>query len=753
MAKETQIQRVIDSAPALRTALQDITDEQAQSTAELAVGNLYMNEKGDIVRIREIQEHPYEDVKARYRKEYFDRMRPFVNAAGEQVFFFIRYDVKYYSEERSYSLDAQGWYTGHDGQYSEAFLGDNVRLAQSLDEYDKETLNFIETKDYSGYGLNKAGTDLAENNRGGTDEDPSQELLHVGSKEHLAAAAKGMQLQRNHIALIQRSVSREMNKRRAELDTMRHALKGVLAVFEKKLKRLYRVIRSIELYLGINEDIIQIQEGENAPLNTPITFRQQIQFMDEEIGVLLEDGDGIDFESIDLFDKWLLDSTKGRVNYTRLLPEEKGVMVCRVRRHNKEYNDPWLNKFMNLENQKTYLLIRNGTNIYRIWADINVYPRLFPSRTELQDLIDKVNKTKARDYVDEETKKDEFDKVMQMYKERVLMLQGLIDRTDILHPIPRPINLFNLEADQDLVNFVYDDSEHTLGSGRLLFKQWVESINSQITRGTRILNSAHYGRDRYYVSPKEFKRRFLRDYNDYNVPDLPEKGVYSVEHVKGHDELFGLRRKEAPDGNKVETPYKGRRGGGMTRRYLAETEERHISDTHSYHEEQYVHDETGHAVVVRRVPKLFIRYNPGGRTRAGWDDWEGSDRKNNLSFEIRRDDDFVLNYDLISLDDVEYYLDSRIDRPQYLKLLPLLREIKLRRLEEIKWEQSFVLLVKGELIKEFGTRVAAVDLDFLINQAIDWWKTKVIWKRPITKNDERALRMIKDRVRKQFENK
>lgn len=35
-----------------------------------------------------------------------------------------------------------------------------------------------------------------------------------------------------------------------------------------------------------------------------------------------------------------------------------------------------------------------------------------------------------------------------------------------------------------------------------------------------------------------------------------------------------------------------------------------------------------------------------------------------------------------------------------------------------------------------------------ITEAIDWWKYKNIWKRPICNDDAKALRMIKSRVLK-----
>ena len=63
-----------------------------------------------------------------------------------------------------------------------------------------------------------------------------------------------------------------------------------------------RVITTIELYLGINEELFCIQEGAKAHVDTPITFRQGVLYMDEEIGHW-KDG-GLDYTNIEWFDTW-----------------------------------------------------------------------------------------------------------------------------------------------------------------------------------------------------------------------------------------------------------------------------------------------------------------------------------------------------------------------------------------------------------------------------------------------------------------
>lgn len=114
-----------------------------------------------------------------------------------------------------------------------------------------------------------------------------------------------------------------------------------------------------------------------------------------------------------------------------------------------------------------------------------------------------------------------------------------------------------------------------------------------------------------------------------------------------------------------------------------------------------------------------------------------------------RDEDWMINYDQISLEDVEFYLRCRFDRPNYLRTMPLLHAVKKLRLEEIKWEKDFVTLTAGRLLKANPT----VDYREIVKkvwESVDWFKYKVKWKRPIRQDDAKALRMIESKIERDF---
>ena len=91
------------------------------------------------------------------------------------------------------------------------------------------------------------------------------------------------------------------------------------------------------------------------------------------------------------------------------------------------------------------------------------------------------------------------------------------------------------------------------------------------------------------------------------------------------------------------------------------------------------------------------------------------DRKNRISFKVYTDAREVLNYDALDIETIEYYLNNRINRADYLSIMPMLENVHKQLLEEMKQEESFILLLKGQ--------VPNVS-DELIKETIKWWKLK-----------------------------
>lgn len=448
-----------------------------------------------------------------------------------------------------------------------------------------------------------------------------------------------------------------MERKKAELDLIRRELDRQLDGVYKLVRRIVRVIESIELYLGVNEEMVKFQEGEPAPKEEMIVFRQLVLYMDEEVANTK--GGGFDINNLEDFENWL----RVPENLAQVMPDKKGIVAFKPRRYRKEYGDAWLDAMMAQQNNKTFFLIRNGENLTHVFThNLQCGKRMFPGQSGMAEMQERAKKAWS------ERDKEEIKDEIQDQARLALFFQGLIDRTDVFKPHEPEISIFK-DGGEGFIRFLYD-AEDLLPDGRKRFREWRLEINASIQRGSRIIVS---GAPRYkdqYPTGERFARYYS---NEYRAPRPPFDGLYNV--------------------------HESDEGGGKS----------------------------------GKEKRLYILYNPKDEVYS-WTYW--GERKNNLSFEIRVDDDFILNYDRMDLADIDFYLNNRIDRPNYLSMMPLLRDLKERRLKEMFAEQEFCKAMA------FDCGVP----EQKVFDAVDWWKMKVIMKRPLDNDDAKAWRMIKAKI-------
>lgn len=589
-----------------------------------------------------------------------------------------------------------------------------IRLTKPIAEYLKEVQEIIDGKLSIDHFRDKESDTLSSGTA----------LISKNSKQGLMAIQGHLEEKKKGVEVLAAVMGFEMERRKQELDKIKEKLYGVVAEFKKKITKIMRVITTIELYLGIDEEIFQVQDGPRASADTPISFRQQVLYMDEEIGHW-KDG-GLDFTDIKWFDEWLIK----KENFKRLCPEEKCVLVFRPRRNRKDYGgDPWEDAMKNAANLgSTYLMIRNGECLYRIYTEkIVILPRLFPKRKEFLDLLKEVEDEKWDRYKEE--KKEMIEDKHYQYRKRAFILQGLIDRADVFHPLSQKISIFNMDATPGMINFIYDD-EDALPSGRLSFDQWRKSINDRITEGSRILVTGHYS-NRGYINNKDFKDRLYYYCNDYNAPSPPSQGVYEV---VGHDKVESEWMNESEYQDVLNSGVEFKLMDTHKKKY-------HLNWKSENQNEEPVYSD-GH-LIRKTFRHLTIMHNPGGETSHGWGDW-GHERKNRIRFRILHDDPFILNYDQIDIADIDFYITSRVDRPNYLDMMPVLKKIKDERLKELANEKEFMKFVVSRNIKIINKPES--EIKKMVVDSVIWWKYKNKWKRPIAKDDTLALRMIEKRI-------
>lgn len=143
-------------------------------------------------------------------------------------------------------------------------------------------------------------------------------------------------------------------------------------------------IFSVELYAGLTETVVQIQEGAPATLTEQVYLFQRMCYMDEECLAQYRAG-GMEFKDIDAFDRWLIEPE----NLNRLFPFPRCVVAFRVRRNDKEREAASLGELLRIleerqEDKYTFLYIRNGSQVFRLRTGIEFGPKLFPDLDRIQ---------------------------------------------------------------------------------------------------------------------------------------------------------------------------------------------------------------------------------------------------------------------------------------------------------------------------------------------------------------------------------
>lgn len=302
-------------------------------------------------------------------------------------------------------------------------------------------------------------------------------------------------------------------------------------------------IFTVELYAGLTEELVQIQDGEPAPNDTKVSLFQRRHYMDEECLVNYQAG-GMNFKSIEAFDEWLLQPE----NLNRILPLDRCVVSFRIRRHEKERRGYDMSDFIRIMHEKeadkaTFLYIRNGQKVFRMETAIDFNEQLFPNKEQStllsgdNDLwIDRhfssdikvysqrqyedfqIEHKKARDkhakelwkwkregkkhfqphfwegerhtwerctpesiYYDDAMK--QIAKAAMEHNRIAVVLQGLLDRSIAFHPHP-PWRLWTMEGFMAGVDLVYDESNALTPGDAPDFEEYRKQLAKSIKRGS-----------------------------------------------------------------------------------------------------------------------------------------------------------------------------------------------------------------------------------------------------------------------------
>ncbi len=271
------------------------------------------------------------------------------------------------------------------------------------------------------------------------------------------------------------------------------------------VKHLDAGIQTLGLYTGDGVVVSQLTKGEDAPSSEPLSLYQRKLYMDEEWAVYLADG-GADHNDLEEFAETL---AKDQALVDRLLPMPRSVVVMRYRRNDKEYFGPddarnaiaraLANDMANEPNRRTFLLVRNGGNVYQIFSEATTDKaiRLFPTSEEVETLYRKgsgffrgmdAEEIKTDDLMYTDARED-HDNVALFYKRMLVLLWGLNDRLGlfgVFYDRARFSSWLGQDFQQTHFNFIYDD-EGALIDGRPDYSKYIEAANQHVQAGSRIV--------------------------------------------------------------------------------------------------------------------------------------------------------------------------------------------------------------------------------------------------------------------------
>ena len=506
----------------------------------------------------------------------------------------------------------------------------------------------------------------------------TEALMAAGSREQVTSLLDESERMQSTLEEIQLTAKIIIENKKAELEKRLDQMGEFLSEMNKKVENLVKIITVLNLYTGKNVDIQQVADGEPADPGEPLSLRQRILYMDEELCAELDHE--ADYTDIPTF----IESLRDPAFLSVIAPEPRCVVAVKPKHREMGYRsgDPYYDAARDAWNRHTYLVFRNGEKVYVLDSeDLELWDYAFP-HSDFEEKFQQRMADPGQSFKDSLQKEHESERYRTT--KYMVFLQGIIDSSpDILGPFKTAPNIMKHQG----IDLVRDD-ENLIGTGRLPWRKFRDEKNKLIRRGTRIL------------------------------------------YVGG-----GILR----DG-----PHKWNSGGDFPKYYAYEASMPETPGSGIYHADNYERVvRYDHGKPVTEVADyLVFRYLPGDTvwTRGRWG-YEETDRKNRVAWKY--EPGHVLNYDAVTVKELQEYLSDRTLRESFRGMMPLLKRALLEKRKEQADEAAFKELVANTVLKETGKAAQKKKID----EAVAWWKKKVIFTRPLSSDDAKAFRMIMGHIK------
>ncbi|MFM5295107.1 hypothetical protein ACEUAI_12855 [Aeromonas veronii] len=261
------------------------------------------------------------------------------------------------------------------------------------------------------------------------------------------------------------------------------------------ISELMKGIESLDLYTGKDIHIETIAKGISAPPEMPLTLVQSRLYAQEELAVWVDVFEDFDYNNKFEFKK-ALKSNPDLV--AQIFPTERCVLLMSIRRDSIRYSDdPFTNSRMNAANLESFMLVRDGENIYQVFSPIESHAAsmaLFPSQGELDAPFRGVDgKAITFDDLRYADRKAGFQDKALHYKRYLILMCGLDSREKLFghfHNEQEPFALISLDFQNKYFNFIYDDGDGMLPTSyesRMPINTWILNMNKYLTKGSHVI--------------------------------------------------------------------------------------------------------------------------------------------------------------------------------------------------------------------------------------------------------------------------
>lgn len=344
-------------------------------------------------------------------------------------------------------------------------------------------------------------------------------------------------------------------------------------------------IFSVGLYAGLMEEVVQIADGQPATPSDRLSVMQRMSYMDEEALAAYRTG-GMDFDGLGAFDAWLSEpENRDRIlPFPRTLVAMRIRRNRKERDWQGSIRTLRMNIEMEKADMKTFLYIRNGEHLWRLNTEIDFGELIFPdpsifnpsepkmmrvwqsgriegftsvARFEQMQAENAAAKLKQDEWRKTYTGKnpwfdmpyplrtphenldqykpfdpssvyyddgmEEIQKEIKLYNRVALIIQGLFDRSMVLHP-HLPARTWTAEGFDAAVKLVYD------GTGVLHygeppdFEAYRARCNASLQAGCTTIGQDDYWQRAEGEKESARRDRDWRDKNEYRPERFKPRG-------------------------------------------------------------------------------------------------------------------------------------------------------------------------------------------------------------------------------------